>query len=60
MSPRDRVVYECDHMRLVVRRDEGWAHVGEDGQIGSPCIAGAYRVSAIVTGDHLLSELVTP
>ena len=56
---QDRVhwAYECDHMRHVVRHEDGWRHV-DLGVLGSTCTAGIYRVDVRYSGDHSASQAV--
>ena len=56
---RQAQIHECDHMRLVVMDDDGdWRHIMEDGFVGGICVAGVYRVAAVVEGAHTIGVLV--
>ena len=63
-EPHHAIVWECDHMRLVVRDDDdAWRHVNEYGRVEGICHAGAYRVGAAIVGKHNLGShyrAVTP
>jgi hypothetical protein len=56
-KPRTAVLWECDHMRLVVQDDDGdWRHIMENGFVGGICEAGVYRVDAAVSGAHTIGN----
>lgn len=42
-------IFECDHMRPVVRgvrEGDRWFHIGPDGRPSAECSAGVYKVKA--------------
>jgi hypothetical protein len=57
-APRVTTGYECDHLRPKVRVDGVWRHVLPSGDVGEPCIAGTYKVTATYVGEHYTSALV--
>lgn len=59
LTPRTFTVYECDHLRQIVRTPEGWRHVQHDGSLSEVCGArSCYRGTATVTGNHTAVEAV--
>lgn len=58
MSERTHLIWECDHMRLVVYdADSGcWRHQMGNGILASRCEAGVYGVEAKVTTPHTLGR----
>lgn len=60
MEPREFTGFECDHLRPKVSIDGIWHHVHTTtGAVLGPCEAGTYRVNAVYSGAHFLTDLVT-
>lgn len=59
LQPRTFTGFECDHLRPVVRVEDGWAHILSCGEVSEIlCGAGIYKVEATYVGDHPIVELV--
>lgn len=48
MAPVTMPVFRCDHMRLIVKLEDGWHHVNANTGVvtASKCTAGKYREPA--------------
>lgn len=61
-SDREGHVYECDHMRQIVKVGDAWHHLDSDGKVvATPCGARSiYRVNATFSGDHTTGSWAGP
>lgn len=59
MEPRQLVVFECDHLRPVVRDDLGhWRHVGQEGRLAGRCHSHGYRIDVTPSDPEALRHNV--